>query len=116
MSPIISPLVTSTSVNCRSNSGMDGLARRRGGNGRSGRLADIGAVGDVGDLQANLELADAAVLVGDFRGQLDVLRVPIKRGDRGGVFLRHEAPPDLARAGDLVVVGVELLVDEQEAA
>src|ERR1043166_3368354 len=108
MSPIISPLVTRTSVNCKPNSGMDGLSRRRGGKGRRGRLTGFGHVGDVGDLQPNLELPGAAVLVGDFRGQLDLFRVAVERRDRDGVFLSHEAPADLARAGDLVVVGVEL--------
>src|SRR5262249_46715002 len=116
MSPIISPLVTRTRVNCRSNSGMDGFPHwRRGGDGR-GRLAAVRYVGDVGDLQAHLYLAGTAVLVSDLGGQFDVLRLRVERRNGRGVFLRHEAPADLARAGDLIVVGVELFVHQQEAA
>src|SRR5215475_1401160 len=101
MSPIISPLVTSTSVNCRSNSGMDGLSRRGGRGCARGNFGRGRSVRNVGDFQANLQLSRAAVLVSDFRGQLDVVRLAVERGDCRGVFLSHEAAPDLARAGDL---------------
>src|SRR5712691_8764719 len=84
ISPIISPLVKRAMVNCRSNSGMGRLARCDG--------RHIEAL----DRQADLELAGATVLVGDFGDQLDVARLAVERRDGGGVLIRHEAPPDLA--------------------
>src|SRR5712671_1868227 len=56
----------------------------------------------------------APVFIGDLGRQLDFLLAAVEGLDNGGVFLGDEAAPDLARAVDLVVVGVELLVEQQE--
>src|SRR6516225_7452912 len=49
--------------------------------------------------------------------RLDVLHAPavVERADQHRVLLRDEAAPDLARAGELVVIRVELLVQDQKA-
>ena len=41
-------------------------------------------------------------------------RVAVERGDHLPVPLLHEAAPHLAGAGQLLVVGVQLLVEEDE--
>src|SRR5260370_25064920 len=69
----------------------------------------------VGDLEVGGERPVAPVLV--FNLRLDVPRLPagIEGLDQRRVLLCDEAPPHLAGASELLVVGVELLVQEQEA-
>src|SRR5213076_1722455 len=45
-----------------------------------------------------------------------VLAVAVERLDEGGVLLGDVPAPHLARPGDLLVVGVQLLVEDQELA
>src|SRR6188508_3035723 len=70
----------------------------------------------VDDLQRRRDLADATVLEAD--GGLDELLglARIEGIDQHVVALADEAAPDLRRARQLAVVGVELLVQDQEAA
>src|SRR6185436_7319053 len=56
------------------------------------------------------------VLVGDLRLDRDVVLVRVERIHQRGVLLGDEPPTDLACPGDLLVVGVQLLVKHQEAA
>ena len=46
-----------------------------------------------------------------------MLHVPacVQRVDQDSVLLRDEAPPHLARPGELLVVGIELLVQNEKA-
>src|SRR5712692_3679215 len=69
----------------------------------------------VADLEVGGELPGAPILV--FHLRLDVHRLPaaIEGLDQRRVLLCDEAPPHLAGAGELLVVGVELLVKDQEA-
>src|SRR6187455_3246061 len=64
----------------------------------------------VGDDEVRRDLAGAAVLEPDLR--LDVLDRPaaVERVDEHRVLVRDEAAAHLARARQLVVVGIELLV------
>src|SRR5215469_10727212 len=68
------------------------------------------------DRDIGLERPLAPVLVGDFGRQLDLLRAAVEPLDHSSVFLGDETAPDLAGAGNLVVVRIELLVEQQEAA
>ena len=88
-----------------------GLARRHHAarpTAREGRHVD--------DLQRRRHLAGAAVL--ELHLGLDVLLAlaAVERVDQHLVALGDEAAADLARARQLAVVGVELLVQDQEAA
>src|SRR5215470_4766150 len=62
------------------------------------------------------ELALAAVLEGNLHDQLCLVGAVIKCANYGGVLLGDEAAPHLAGACDLGVVGVELLVEQHDAA
>src|ERR1700730_8922840 len=103
ISPIITPLVISTSVNCQSRSSMGWFHQRR--------RRFVGAV----DRHVRPNRRFASIFVGDVGDELDVALAAVERLDDRIVFLGDVAPPDLAGAGDLVVVGVELLVQQQEA-
>ena len=132
-------------MNCHSNSGIGALSRLRfvipakaGIQGRRapadtpwapafagvtiGNLSGIGrfprrfrGFEDVLDRDRRGQGRLAAVLIGDLGGELDLRLAAVERVDDGGVFLGDKAAPDLARAGDLVVVGVEFLVEQQKA-
>src|SRR6478609_5464048 len=56
----------------------------------------------------------AAILVGDFGSDLGFLRARVERLDHAGVLLGNDLAPELARAGDLGVVGVEILGQQKE--
>src|SRR5205085_11699816 len=56
-----------------------------------------------------------AVFVGDLGAQLDFLVSAVESVQHGGVFFGDETATDPAGAGDLVVVGVEFLVQHQAA-
>src|SRR5689334_2548022 len=68
-----------------------------------------------GDREIGSDHAAAPVLELDLG--LDVLHVlaVVKGVDQHGVFFRDERAPHLARARELVVVGIELLVQDEEA-
>src|SRR6185436_10899514 len=70
----------------------------------------------VPDLEVGAERAGAPVL--EFHLRLDVLGLlaRVERGDQGSVLLVDVAAAHFPRAGELVVVRVELLVQDQEAA
>src|SRR2546426_2043693 len=70
---------------------------------------------DVLDPDTRLESGLATVLVGDGRGQLDLVLARVERVDHRSVFLGDEAPPHLARACDLGIVRLQVLGEEQEA-
>src|SRR6185436_16134393 len=89
MSPISTPLVTSTSVNPQSN--MDVLDGDLGSHGRA-----------------------LAVLVGDFGGDLGLGCAAIEGFDHGCILLGDDAAAQLPRASDLGVVGIEILGEQQE--
>src|SRR5258706_732455 len=67
------------------------------------------------DREVGGDLAGAPVLVAHLR--LDVHRAAavVERVDQGLVLLADMAAPHLARAGELAVVGIELLVQHDEA-
>src|SRR5215510_11424235 len=69
----------------------------------------------VDDLQRRRDRAGAAVLELHLRLDVALALAAVERVDQRRVPLADEAPPDLARAGDLAVVGVELLVQDEEA-
>src|SRR5215472_11299369 len=68
-----------------------------------------------GDVEIGGDHSCAAVL--ELHLGLDVLDAlaVVKRADQHGVFLRDEAPAHLARARELVVVRIELLVQDEKA-
>src|SRR5262249_34380765 len=101
MRPISTPLDSSSSENCQSS--MHGVPP---GAGRR-RL-------DVLDLHARLGRRRASILVGDRRGQLDLAASRVEGVDDPRVLLGHVAPPHLARARHLGVVGVEVLGQQEE--
>src|SRR5215831_12097924 len=70
----------------------------------------------VSDFEIGGHASGATVFEFDLR--LDVLHrlAAIQRVDQHGIFLRDESAAHLARAGELVVVRIELLVQDQEAA
>src|SRR5579862_8151813 len=70
---------------------------------------------DVDDAQVCGHHTATAVL--EFHQRLDVLRrlAVVQRVDKRLILLGHEAAPQLARPRQLVVVGVELLVQDEEA-
>ena len=71
----------------------------------------------VDDLQVGRDRAGAAVLERHLRSRCSCSRLAaVERVDQHAVLLADEAAPDLARARQLAVVGVELLVQDQEAA
>src|SRR5437773_1171663 len=83
---------------------------------RKPRSSDTGGRSlDVLDLDPRLDGGLPAVLVGDGRGQLDLVLARVERVDHRSVFLGDEAPPHLARARDLGVVGLQVLGEEEEA-
>src|SRR5512141_2418537 len=101
-SPSLRPAASATLASCRSMSGR--LSQRLGGEGARVLDPEIGAdIAGAAILEAHLRLDDAALDSG------------IERIDDGGVFLRDEATPHLARAGELAVVGVQLLVQDHES-
>src|SRR5690606_15072716 len=67
------------------------------------------------DAQIGRNLAGPAILELDLRLDELMLAPFIKGLYQHRVFLRNEAAPDLAGTGQFVVVGVELLVQDQEA-
>src|SRR5690606_16483805 len=69
----------------------------------------------VADLQRRPYPSLAPVLVGDFGLGVDARRAFVERGDQVGILLLDDPPAYLAGAGELAVVGVELLVKDQEA-
>ena len=69
----------------------------------------------VADRDARRERALAAVLEGDLGRDVGDLRAVIERLDQRAVALRDQAAADLHGAGELAVVGIELLVQHQEA-
>src|SRR5258706_16019832 len=91
ISPIRTPLVTSTSVNPQSN--MDVLDDDLGAHRRA-----------------------LAVFVGDLGGDLGFAGAAVERLDHRGVLLGDDAPAQLPGTGDFGVVGVEILGEQQEAA
>src|ERR1043165_3526561 len=70
-------------------------------------------VSGVGDLQVRGNLAGAAVLIAHLCLDVHALAAVEQSGDERCVFLADQAPADLARTGELIVVGVELLVDRK---
>ena len=70
----------------------------------------------VADAHVGPHGAGAAVLVGDLGLDLHDVALRVERLDQRRVLLGDEAPAHLARAGDLLVVGVELLVQQEEPA
>ena len=68
----------------------------------------------IGDRDRRAQHRLAAVLVGDRGADLDRVGAAVERLDDRGVFLGDKAAADLARAGDLVVVGVEFLVEHEK--
>src|SRR5438132_10267114 len=81
----------------------------------SRRLRERSAVRDVDDPQVRVHYPGSAVLELDLR--LDVLRglAGVESVDQYRVLLRDEIAPHLARACQLVVVRIELLVQDQKA-
>ena len=57
----------------------------------------------------------AAVLEGHLGADVGLLRAVVERLDQGFVALADEAAADLLGAGELAVVGFELLRQDQEA-
>src|SRR5678815_3167631 len=89
---------------------------RRAVIGRSRRAPDRLEGLGVDDLQGRGDLADATVLEAD-RGFDELLGLArIQRVDQHVIAFADEAAPDLRRARQLAVVGVELLVQDQEPA
>src|SRR6266540_623360 len=70
---------------------------------------------DVLDAGARLDGRLPAVLVGDGRGQLDLVLAPVEGVDHRHVLLGNEPPPHLARPRALGVVGIQVLSEEEEA-
>src|SRR5438552_1137905 len=68
----------------------------------------------VADLEVGLERSLASVLEGHLRRDLCALAAGIERVDQRLEPLADEAPAHLARARELAVIGVELLVQDQE--
>src|SRR6516165_2813607 len=102
--PIITPLVIRSSVTCQSISGM---RRVHGGERRL-----VGVL----NRYVGADRRFAAVLEGDVRDELDIGAPAIERVDHRLVFFADEAAANLAGTRHLVVVGVELLVEQHEAA
>src|SRR5881394_2859717 len=69
----------------------------------------------VADLEVGLERSLASVLEGHLCRDLCALAAGIECVDERPEPLGDEAPTHLARAGELAVIGVELLVQDQEA-
>src|SRR5918997_4340530 len=67
------------------------------------------------DGERHVALDPRSVLVGDRRADGHVAAVAVERRDDGRIALADHAAPHLARARQLLVVGVELLVQEHEA-
>src|SRR5271167_1529570 len=114
--------LTAPSLTLPRSRGREGWGQRAvsGGPGSSGigRLArrrSCCGILHVVDRDRGVERRLATVLVGDLGGEIHLARTAVKRLDHGSVFLGDKAAPDLARAGDFVVVRVELLVEQQEA-
>ena len=84
--------------------------QRRGPSHRAARRRHLG----LGDAHVRPHGADASVLVGDLSLHVDVLRAGVEPLDERRVLLADEPAPHLARAGDLLVVRVQLLVEEEE--
>src|SRR5258708_3967882 len=80
--------------------------RRRLGDGNGLRRADP---------EVGLQHALAAVLKGDLGLDMRAVAPAIERLDQRLVALADEAPPHLAGARQLAVVGIELLVQDEEA-
>src|SRR5438876_305924 len=70
---------------------------------------------DIANREARLQQRFAPVFVGDLGAQIDFIGAAVKGVQHGGVLLGDKAAADLAGTGDLVVVGVEFLVQHQEA-
>src|SRR5438105_4565170 len=68
-----------------------------------------------GDPQACGDLAGAPVLVAHLRLDVDALAAVVERGDERRVLLADEATAHLACTREFLVVGVEFLVQDQEA-
>src|SRR6516165_5333268 len=102
--PIITPLVIRSSVNCQSMSGMRWL--------HGGERRLVGVL----DRHVGAYRRLAAVLEGNVRDEFDIGASPIERVDHRLVLLADEAAANLAGTRHLVVVGVELLVEQHEAA
>src|SRR3990172_1505988 len=68
----------------------------------------------VADLEVGRERAGAPVLVAYLRLDVHVFAAAVERLHQGGVLLGDEPPPHLARARELLVVGIEILVQDQE--
>src|SRR5882724_12686370 len=68
-----------------------------------------------GDPQVGRDLARAAVLVADLRLDVHAMAAVVQRRDERRVFFSDEPPPHLPCPGELLVIGVELLVQDQEA-
>src|SRR5579885_328077 len=95
---------------------MPGLARlpergRRLGALRPRRREGLG----VGDADGRAHRADPSVLELHLRLDLALAALGVERGDERAVFVRDEAAAHLARAGELAVIGVELLSQDEEA-
>src|SRR3989304_1316539 len=67
------------------------------------------------DLDARLDRRLAAVLVCDRRRQLYLIPAGVEGVDDRCVLLGDEAAPDLARARDLGVIGLQVLREQEEA-
>src|SRR5439155_9392659 len=72
----------------------------------------LARLADLADGQLGAHSGLAPVLVGDQRGDADRRGLRVEGVDDIRVLLDHEAAADLARAGNLLIVGVELLVQE----
>src|SRR5581483_6350242 len=68
----------------------------------------------VPDLHARRNDALAAVLEGDLGRDVRLVRTVVKRVDQRRIALGDEAAPDLLRPRQFAVVGVKLLVQDQE--
>src|SRR6266481_5733713 len=69
---------------------------------------------DVLDAHAGLDGRLSAILVGDARRELGFRHPPVERIDHRRVLVSHVATPDLAGPGDLRVVGLQVLSEQEE--
>src|SRR5438876_742442 len=82
---------------------------------RSRCLGNGLVAGDIANLEVSLDDPGAAIF--ELYLRLDVLRAlsGIQRIDEHRIFFCDETAPHLARARELVVVGIELLVQDKKA-
>src|SRR5713101_4949919 len=82
----------------------------------SGRLQGIRGDPSAVNCERRLENALAAILERDLHGHFDLVGAAVKGLNDIGIFVGDEAAADLAGAGHLGVVGLQFLIEQQEAA